>query len=271
MGPMLIMNVSIPCRCGSVIKTIENSLTTKKKKTTISILPGFNVYRRPFDPSAACQGMSPSLWRMCRAPPAPSRAVEPPLPPLPPPPFPVPLSVLPELTLRSGVADASDAVLLIRFGARAFFPGVSEPPLFVFPTAGFKPGLSVGTISLASSLTRTAPSPPPRLNRSTTPNNPYRSTNIARLGCTSQTVLRTRSKLRRTTALLLCPSRSMMRLKNAEDFVMLMVTGADRRVIFKNGSSKFSNEFAFAVTKQRSNASTDAGFVSSSSTLAVSS
>ena len=63
----------------------------------------------------------------------------------------------------------------------------------------------------------------------------------------------------------------MMRLKNADDLVMPIVMGVDKRVIFRKGSSRFSNELALAVTKQRSKASNDSGFVSSSSTLAVSS
>jgi hypothetical protein len=178
---------------------------------------------------------------------------------------------------RRLAADVSDAALLDFFGARASPPflavGDSElsPLLFNLFIAGFSPGFSVGTISLANSLTRTAPSPPLRLSRSTTPSNPYRSTSIARFGCTSHTVLSTLSKLSRTTALLLCPRRSMIRLKNAEDFVMQIVTGGDRRVILRKGSSKFSKELAFAVTKQRKRESMDSGFLSWSSTRAVSS
>lgn len=223
--------------------------------------------------SGACQGMSPSFCRARCGLPVAKRAVELPPPPLPPLPLP-PEPMVPELTLRRGVADASDAVLLIFFGASAdppFLPGVSEPLLFVFAAAGLRPGFNVGIISFASSRTRTAPSPPPRLKRSTTPNKPYFSTSIARLGCTSHTVLRILNRLRRTTALLLWPRRSIIRLKNADDFAMLMATGADRRVILRKGSRRFSKELAFAVTKHRSSASMDSGFVSSSSTLEVSS
>ena len=63
----------------------------------------------------------------------------------------------------------------------------------------------------------------------------------------------------------------MMRLKNAEDFVMLMVTGTDRRVILRKGSSKFSKELDFAVTKQRRREPIDSDLVRWSSTRAVSS
>ena len=63
----------------------------------------------------------------------------------------------------------------------------------------------------------------------------------------------------------------MIRLKKAEDFVMDIVTGVERRVILRNGSKRFSNEFALAVTKQFSRASIDCGSINSSSTRAVSS
>ena len=193
-----------------------------------------------------------------------------------------PASPLLTLTLPSGIAGlASEAARLNRLGAiakllldceeeRSTDP-VPDLLLMPTPTAGFNAGFRAGTISLANSRTRTAPSPPPLLNFSTTPNSPYRSTSMARFGCTSQTPLKIRSKLSRTTALLFCPRRSMIRLKNADDLVIAIVTGVDNRVIFRNGSSRFSNELALAVTKHVRSASMASDFSSSSSTLAVSS
>ena len=187
------------------------------------------------------------------------------------------------LTLPSGVAGlASEAARLNRLGAiakllldcekeRSTDPAPDDLLLMPTPATGFNAGFKAGTISLANSRTSTAPSPPPLLNFSTTPNSPYLSTSIARFGCTSQTPLKIRSKLSRTTALLFCPSRSIIRLKNAEDLVIAIVTGVDNRVIFKNGSSRFSNELALAATKHLRRASIAPGFNSSSSTRAVSS
>lgn len=184
----------------------------------------------------------------------------------------------PTLPMAGGIAEASEADrLIILFGAIKDTPTLGEsepldPPLpFPLAAAGFRPGFKEGTISLASSLTSTAPSPPPWLRLSTTPSSPYFSTSMARFGCTSHTVLRIRSRLSRTTALLLCASRSIIRLKKAEDFVIAIVTGVDRRVILRKGSSRFSKEFALAATKHCSKALIDSGFTSSSSTREVSS
>ena len=73
------------------------------------------------------------------------------------------------------LADASEAVLLILFG-------VTPRPLG--RGRGLSPGRRTGMISFANSLTNTAPSPPPRLKPSTTPNNPsplpYFSTMLGR-------------------------------------------------------------------------------------------
>ena len=240
----------------------------------------------PFDPFAPvfCHGISPSRCRDEEAGFAdPGGLIFPAVPNL------VndvsPASPLLTLTLPDpiGVAGlASEAARLNRLGAiakllldcekeRSTDPLPDDLLLMPIPATGFNAGFKAGTISLANSRTSTAPSPPPLLNFSTTPNSPYRSTSIARFGCTSQTPLKMRSKLSRTTALLFCPSRSIIRLKNADDLVIAIVTGVDNRVIFKNGSSKFSNELALAVTKHLRSASMASVFNSSSSTRAVSS
>jgi hypothetical protein len=159
-------------------------------------------------------------------------------------------------------AEASDADLLMRFGTIL-------PPFFAISdlVAGRIAGINVGPMSLANSLTSTAPSS--LLNFSTILCKPYLSTKIARFGCTSQTVLRIRNRLRRTTAFE-CDSLSMIRLKNRA-LAMPIVMFVERRVIFKSGSSRFSNELAFAETKQVRRASRDSGFINSSSIRAVSS
>jgi len=189
------------------------------------------------------------------------------------------------LTLASGVELASEAARLTFFGASPEVvlddccdnvdeersmepaPGTLERA----NPAGFNAGLSVGTISRANSRTRTAPSPPSVLSFSTTPSNPYFWTSIARLGCTSHTVRRIRRRLSRTTDLLFCPRRSIIRLKNADDFVRPIVTGVDSRIILSNGSSRFSKELALHETKHLRSESMDSCLTSSSSTRAVSS
>lgn len=89
----------------------------------------------------------------------------------------------------SGEAEVSDAVRLIFFGVRPSLDDArstsartpfSRPPLPLFFTAGRRAGRMEGIISLANSLTSTAPSV--RLNRSTTSYNPYLSTITPRLG-----------------------------------------------------------------------------------------
>lgn len=62
-----------------------------------------------------------------------------------------------------------------------------------------------------------------------------------------------------------------MRLNNVDDLLMAIAIGVDMRNIFRNGSSRFSNEFVFADTKQLSIAVVDSDVTSSSSTRAVSS
>lgn len=165
------------------------------------------------------------------------------------------------------MADVSDAVLLALFGAMMFplFP----PSLTIdFPDAGFKAGVSAGTISLANSLTSTAPSS--LLSLLTISCKPYRSTKIARFGCTSHTVRRIRKRFSRTTALLCELSLSMIRLKNVA-FAMPMVIAMEMRQILRKGSRRFSNEFALAETKHFKSISIEDGFISSSSTRAISS
>lgn len=161
--------------------------------------------------------------------------------------------------------DVSDAALRIFLGATTF-AGVPACPSLDF---SFRAGARAGTISLANSLTSTAPSS--LLSRSTISYSPYRSTRIARFGCTSHTVRRIRRRLSRKTALLWCgPSLSMIRLKKA-DLASPMVMVFEIRQILSNGSRRFSNELALAETKHFRSASMDLGFVSSSSTRAVSS
>lgn len=156
-------------------------------------------------------------------------------------------------------ADVSEAVLRALLGAMIeLFLGVSGPLNPDLLRAGFSAGARAGSISLASSRTSTAPSS--LLNLFTISCNPYLSTKIARLGCTSQTVLRIRNRLSRTTARL-CDSRSIMRLKK-DALARPMVSGFEIRQILRSGSSRFSNEFALAETKHLSSASTDSDFTS---------
>ena len=132
---------------------------------------------------------------------------------------------------------------------------------------GFSAGTSAGNISLANLRTRTAPSS--LLSFNTISWRLYRSTKMARFGCTSQTVRKIRSRLSRITALLR-PSLSITRLKNCVLAIAIVMLD-DIRQILRRGSSRFSNELAFAETKQLRRASIDLGFSNSSSTLAVSS
>lgn len=133
--------------------------------------------------------------------------------------------------------------------------------------AGFKAGASDGAISRANSLTSTAPSC--WLSFSTISYIPYFSTNAERLGWTSQIAFRSRKRFNRTTALLWL-SRSIIRWKNW-DFAIPSVIGLDKRQIFRKGSSKFSNEFAFAWTKHLTRESKEVSLQRTSSTRAVSS
>lgn len=165
---------------------------------------------------------------------------------------------IPPSGLEPTNADVSEAVRRAFLGAIIeLFLGVSgfNPNLL---GAGFSAGARAGSISLASSRTRTAPSS--LLNLVTISCSPYLSTKIARFGCTSQTVLRIRNRFSRTTARL-CDSRSMMRLKN-DDFASPMVSGFEIRHILRSGSSRFSNELALAETKHLSSASSDSPLTS---------
>ena len=181
-----------------------------------------------------------------------------------PPPTPDP-SVMPD---EPSNADVSDAVLRAFLGAMIeLCLGVSCPLNPDLLGAGFSAGARAGRISLANSRTSTAPSS--LLNLLTISCNPYRSTKIARFGCTSQTVFRIRNRLSRTTARL-CDSRSMMRLKK-DALASPMVSAFEIRQILRSGSSRFSNELALAETKHLSSASSDSDLTSRSSILAVSS
>lgn len=165
-------------------------------------------------------------------------------------------------------ADVSEAVLRAFLGAMIeLFLGVSDPFNPDLLGAGFSAGARAGNISLASSRTRTAPSS--LLNLVTISCSPYLSTKIARFGWTSQTVLRIRNRLSRTTARL-CDSLSMIRLKK-DDLASPIVSGLEMRQILRSGSSRFSNELALAETKHLSSTSSDSGLSSWSSILAVSS
>lgn len=156
-------------------------------------------------------------------------------------------------------AEVSEAVLRAFLGAMIeLFLGVSDPFNPDLPRAGFSAGARAGNISLASSRTSTAPSS--LLNLVTISCSPYLSTKIARFGCTSHTVLRIRNRFSRTTARL-CESLSMMRLKK-DDLASPIVIGLEIRQILRSGSSRFSNELAFAETKHLSRASSDSGFTS---------
>lgn len=172
--------------------------------------------------------------------------------------------------------EASDAVLLLfNFGAIIFVPGVALEPVLA-ESFGPSPliftliaGSRAGRISLANSLTSTAPSS--SLNLLTTSLNPYLSTKPARPGCASQAAFRSLKRFNRTTARPCVFRRAMTRWKNWAREARPIVIREEMRNILSRGSRRFSKECDLALTKHLSSDSSAEGTISSSSILDVSS